>query len=393
MAHPSSDPVVTAGAMMRTTSSDSAPAGDEEERISETFTSCNYTNAENSPLCPIANGQQADDCAALDNVAHLVHQQSYSVIDRSVFNKSLAHSIGEAFEPTPFPSNHQHSRNKNEAPISAPAAVQRRRSPLHTVLDQVAHVLGSNVDEEPSIAATSVSDGSIKSSVPSSIAFFYAAATNPSGGAKAAPLNDYSTAPEQQRTSDIIDNWRRPSSVLPHHQQRSHQQSQWDDRYQAFVRFQQKYGNCCVPNDCETYADLSRWVKRQRYQYKQLQDGKSSTLSVYRLKKLKQISFVWDAHASAWDERLNELKDYCKKYGHCNVPNRYQDNPRLATWVKSQRRQYKLYVSGKKSHMTPGRIVALEEMQFQWEIRKTTPHSSTSSTDHTFSFPNGKEEV
>ena len=34
-----------------------------------------------------------------------------------------------------------------------------------------------------------------------------------------------------------------------------------------------------------------------------------------RVKLLENIGFIWDSHAAAWEEKLNELKDYAKKIG------------------------------------------------------------------------------
>jgi hypothetical protein len=72
-----------------------------------------------------------------------------------------------------------------------------------------------------------------------------------------------------------------------------------------------------------------------------------------------------------WEERLSELADYCKLHGHCNVPHRYKENAKLATWVATQRRQYKLHFEGKASHITPFRIQALESLGFELVICDT----------------------
>ena len=51
------------------------------------------------------------------------------------------------------------------------------------------------------------------------------------------------------------------------------------------------------------------------------------------------------------------------------VPQRYQDNPPLGTWVHTQRRQYKLLTEGKKSSMTQEKIDSLNEVGFIWAAR------------------------
>ena len=53
------------------------------------------------------------------------------------------------------------------------------------------------------------------------------------------------------------------------------------------------------------------------------------------------------------------------------VPQRYQANPQLGTWVYTQRRQYKLLMEGKKSSMTKEKAKALESLGFFWTATKT----------------------
>ena len=52
-----------------------------------------------------------------------------------------------------------------------------------------------------------------------------------------------------------------------------------------------------------------------------------------------------------------------------NVPNNHP-HAQLYTWVKSQRRQYKLMKEGRPSTITPDRIEALDRLGFSWEIRQ-----------------------
>ena len=45
-------------------------------------------------------------------------------------------------------------------------------------------------------------------------------------------------------------------------------------------------------------------------------------------------------------------------------------NPKLGTWVHTQRRQYKLMLEGKKSAMNEEKIAALDSLGFTW-VAKT----------------------
>jgi hypothetical protein len=71
----------------------------------------------------------------------------------------------------------------------------------------------------------------------------------------------------------------------------------------------------------------------------------------------------------AWEERSKDLQQYLKEHGDCNVPTLYMPNKRLATWVKCQRRQYKLFCDGTTSTMNLDRINGLNRMGFTWKVR------------------------
>ena len=95
---------------------------------------------------------------------------------------------------------------------------------------------------------------------------------------------------------------------------------------------------------------------------------------------------------SKWEDSFQRLLAFKKVHGHCLVPNRYREDPQLGSWgkygvgfcrmseqrahtctcpihtVSTQRRQYKLLMSGSgsPSAMTAERARRLEAMGFQW---------------------------
>lgn len=159
---------------------------------------------------------------------------------------------------------------------------------------------------------------------------------------------------------------------------RPYQAGQWAEKFEELCLYKDKYGHCLVPHTYHENLALARWVKRQRYQYKLMMEKKSSTMTEDRVKALEEIGFVWDSQGAAWGERLGELQEFRNQFLHCNVPSNYNENPRLATWIKCQRRQYKLFMENKPSNMTTQRIQHLENLGFEWELRsysKKTPFS------------------
>jgi len=153
------------------------------------------------------------------------------------------------------------------------------------------------------------------------------------------------------------------------HRFRPFQAERWDIKFQELLEFKKVKGHCCVPHKHEENMGLARWVKRQRHQYKLRCDGKATTITDRRVQALEEVGFVWDAHSAAWEERMADLKLYLAENGHCCVPTPYPKNPQLATWVKCQRRQYKLFKANEPSTITRGRYLSLNAIGFVWEVR------------------------
>lgn len=143
--------------------------------------------------------------------------------------------------------------------------------------------------------------------------------------------------------------------------------SNFHARFEELTKYKEQFGNCLVPKKSTSHPQLGIWVMNQRAQYKLMQQNKPSTITPERIQALEELGFVWSVcdHVD-WEERLNELRDYISKFGHCLVPYKFSDNQQLGTWVNKQRTQYKLMMEGSPSSMTPDRARALEALGFVW---------------------------
>lgn len=150
---------------------------------------------------------------------------------------------------------------------------------------------------------------------------------------------------------------------------RIYQEDQWMQQYAELKKFAKETGHTFVPCGYPDRDSLARWTKRQRYQYKLRSEGKVSTMTKERIALLDELGFIWNSQIAVWEKRLGELKHYKRLTGHCNVPSHFSPNQKLATWVKCQRRQYKLLTTGRKSNMTMDRAKILENLGFVWELR------------------------
>eukprot|EP00529_Nitzschia_sp_RCC80_P016737 CAMPEP_0113451656 /NCGR_PEP_ID=MMETSP0014_2-20120614/6449_1 /TAXON_ID=2857 /ORGANISM="Nitzschia sp." /LENGTH=649 /DNA_ID=CAMNT_0000343015 /DNA_START=363 /DNA_END=2312 /DNA_ORIENTATION=- /assembly_acc=CAM_ASM_000159 len=205
------------------------------------------------------------------------------------------------------------------------------------------------------------------------------AAKNAPGGGKASDAAKRSLGPargkskQARKTNDEKANSSVDSDPTENDQYyqrfRGYQCEQWTEKFNDLVNFKTTHGHCQVPHAYKENVGLARWVKRQRYQYKLMMENKQSTMTSERVRLLEDIGFIWDSHASTWEDRLNELKEYAAVHGNCNVPSSYSGNPKLATWIKCQRRQYKLLQEGRTSNMTLERMKELEKIGFKWRVQ------------------------
>ena len=65
-----------------------------------------------------------------------------------------------------------------------------------------------------------------------------------------------------------------------------------------------------------------------------------------RLEHLAALDFVWDVHAEKWNERMEELKQFKARHGHCRVPQKTPGS-KLGTWVDHQKTYFYAMQAGK----------------------------------------------
>jgi len=138
----------------------------------------------------------------------------------------------------------------------------------------------------------------------------------------------------------------------------------WTDRYRELVEFRNKEGHTVVPT---SNNNLGIWVGTQRKQYRLMQQGKPSHMTVERVEMLNDIGFVW--HVNTWNERFEELKAFKEATGHFLVPTDYH-NKQLRPWITTQRSHYRFMQEGKPSQLTEERIQQLERIGFPWKTRE-----------------------
>jgi len=137
----------------------------------------------------------------------------------------------------------------------------------------------------------------------------------------------------------------------------------WDEQYERLRLFKEREGHCNVPKGDAANAELAIWVPKQRLL------NKKGKLSADRVKRLEALGFVWDVKEVLWRERLAALRAFKERYGHCNVPQKFQDDRALARWLDFIRQ------ARKRGKLSPDRIAALDALGLEWD-RRSSPLSS-----------------
>ena len=128
----------------------------------------------------------------------------------------------------------------------------------------------------------------------------------------------------------------------------------WDEHFGELLAYKQTYGNCNVPGKWSQNRSLAAWVATQRKHYGE------GRLSPERIKRLELLGFDLDPFDSNFEKMFAALSDYKQKYGDCNVPSQWKDNPELGTWCSTQRFNYV------KNSLLPDRFERLEKIGFVW---------------------------
>lgn len=148
----------------------------------------------------------------------------------------------------------------------------------------------------------------------------------------------------------------------------------WSRKYDELVRYKEIHGTCVVPRCDKDNIELGRWVNGQRVQFRNLQDGKRSTLTRERMDLLEAIGFEWHVdqlrNRIEWSQKFDALIRYKEIHGNCLVPRVYKENPGLGIWVNTQRVSYRKVRDGKSTALIRERVEKLEAIGFEWEGRK-----------------------
>jgi hypothetical protein len=111
----------------------------------------------------------------------------------------------------------------------------------------------------------------------------------------------------------------------------------WHHQYEKLVEFKQLNGHCRVPSKYEQDMALGQWVGSQRTGH-----ANGVMLSI-RKDLLDEIGFAWKGagryhnNNKIWHHQYEKLVEFKRTNGHCVVPQKYEQDKSLGTWVSAQR--------------------------------------------------------
>jgi hypothetical protein len=108
----------------------------------------------------------------------------------------------------------------------------------------------------------------------------------------------------------------------------------WDERFGELQAYKNEFKDCDVPARYSKNRKLGTWVVAQR------QAKKFGQLSERQIKLLDGIGFGWQLQTE-WEDMLEKLVAFKQKNNHCNVPQKFQEDPDLGIWVLRQRLRHK----------------------------------------------------
>lgn len=135
----------------------------------------------------------------------------------------------------------------------------------------------------------------------------------------------------------------------------------WEAKYNLLVEYQ-KINNHVNLSYYETYKDvnLGYWLSKQRKDYYK------GTLSPERIKKLKDLGFLFENRkCRTWEENYAIYIDYCNKFGCASISrNKIYKNLNIYKWVHNQKKAYQ------KGILDPVHKEKLDSIDFNFEIIK-----------------------
>jgi hypothetical protein len=150
-------------------------------------------------------------------------------------------------------------------------------------------------------------------------------------------------------------------------------EAEWEAQLVRLIAYKAAHGDCNVPQGWAEDLRHASWVGAQRVYKRKLDRGEPSLgMTAERAARLTALGFVWDQHEAEREAKLTRLVAYKAAHGDCNVPHGWAEDPRLASWVDTQRRLKRLTLeSSEASPKVMAEWAQLTARGFTWDFVQT----------------------
>jgi len=131
---------------------------------------------------------------------------------------------------------------------------------------------------------------------------------------------------------------------------------------------------------------MTKWMKDQRYNYKLYQQGKPSSMTSDKIRRLRDVGFTLPqiectaplvkAETPSKEKRgiykkWYDNRDYLKAYmdaheGSWDISKDDKENAKLKSWLDNQQTEYKKFMNGQESSMTQEKLQLLKDIGFEF---------------------------
>nr|WP_262918082.1 helicase associated domain-containing protein [Pontibacter sp. E15-1] len=127
--------------------------------------------------------------------------------------------------------------------------------------------------------------------------------------------------------------------------------------YRQLSHFSERNGHVCLPPEPKL-AGLKDWLVRQILNQRLLSES--------QYQRLNRLGVDWDTPISKdhrWRQMYLKLKDFHNAFGHCRVPQKWEQDKQLALWVTNQRKMRT------KDKLREDRLRLLSALGFMWCVK------------------------
>lgn len=115
-------------------------------------------------------------------------------------------------------------------------------------------------------------------------------------------------------------------------------ETKWEENFQLLLKYKEINSTAHVPSKLRT--SNSEWKKLSIWCATQKEFNREGVLKSERYERLKAIGFNFTSHESDLDSRIEDLKNFKKKYGHYNVPLECTEFSNLGKWISLVRNRF-----------------------------------------------------